>query len=486
MKLKNKLIDYIDSNYPVIYINSYEELKADILINELSECCGKKIEEFKNCRNESLEQFLEYFLNGMESLDKKLIVLKDVSSFLNEHDKENAKVLAMLKEMILRILSKEDCDSNIIIIASKLVIPNELENYISVFEINPPNFEEIKAIINLYDEEKFSSNIDKLATYLKGLSETEIRLVLNLALIQSDKSPQELILNEKFQSIKKSGILEMIHSDIDLKNIGGLEHLKTWLDKKAKVFTQLKKAQSFGVDTPKGVFILGMPGCGKSLTAKATAKIFDDIPLLRLDIGRIMGKYVGESEANMRRAIAQAEAIAPCVLWIDEIEKAFSGVGSNGSGGSEITTRLFGFFLTWMQEKTSEVYVVATANDISSIPLELLRKGRFDEVFFVNFPNKVEREDIFKLHIQKRNKSINSINIEKLAYETDGFNGADIENIVKEVIEEAFIEQRDSLTTDDYLKVIKNTTSLSKMLPDKVEEYKKLKEKMKIKSASEE
>lgn len=483
------LTTYVDANYPIIYINSFEELKVDSHLKELSLVCSKSIEEFKPCSNESLEEFLQSFILGTESLNNKLIVLKDISNYLNDKELANSKIISCIKELALRILSKENCESSIIIVSSKVVIPNELENYISVFELPFPDIEEIKTIIENYDEEIFNSKLETLAIYLKGLSETEIRLVLNLALMSENSNVQELILYEKFQSIKKSGILEMIKSDVDIKDIGGLEYLKTWLNKKAQIFKNLKEAKSFGVDIPKGVFILGMPGCGKSLTAKATAALFGGIPLIRLDIGRIMGKYVGESENNMRKAIEQVEAISPCILWIDEIEKAFSGVGSNSTGASEITTRLFGFFLTWMQEKTSEVFVVATANDISNIPLELLRKGRFDEVFFTNFPNKTEREEIFKLHILNRKKDknlINRLNIEKFSYETDGFNGADIENVVKETIEQSFINGKKELSDEEFLKVIKETTSLSKMLPDKVDEYKKIKDKMKIKSASKE
>jgi SpoVK/Ycf46/Vps4 family AAA+-type ATPase len=275
----------------------------------------------------------------------------------------------------------------------------------------------------------------------------------------------------------------MIEANESLEDIGGLENLKNWLTKKSKVFSDIKEAKKFGVDTPKGVFIVGMPGCGKSLTAKATSILFDNIPLLRLDIGRLMGKYVGESESNMRKAISQAEAISPSILWIDEIEKAFTGIGKGGSG-SEVATRLFGYFLTWMQEKKSEVYVVATANDISNLPPELLRKGRFDEVFFVDFPNQKEREQIFKVHITNRKHKIDNIDISILASKTEGYSGADIETIVKETIENAFIDNKKEITTDDYLSVIRDITSISEMLKKQIDYYEKLKKELKMKKAS--
>jgi SpoVK/Ycf46/Vps4 family AAA+-type ATPase len=229
-----------------------------------------------------------------------------------------------------------------------------------------------------------------------------------------------------------------------------------------------------------------MPGCGKSLTAKATALLFNNIPLLRLDIGRLMGKYVGESESNMRKAIEQAEAISPCILWIDEIEKAFTGIKQGGSG-SEVATRLFGTFLTWMQEKKTPVYVVATANDISNLPPELLRKGRFDELFFVDFPNKEERKQIFKVHIKNRKKGdqhLTGVDLSRLSDKTEGYSGADIETVVKEAIEEGFVAGTDILQTQDYLEVIAGITSISEMLPKQVKIYRKKQEEMKIKMAS--
>ena len=193
-----------------------------------------------------------------------------------------------------------------------------------------------------------------------------------------NESNLEFILAEKEKIIKQSGILEMVNSKEPIENIGGLELLKNWLKLKAKIFESLEKVIKFGVDVLNGILILGMLGCGKSLAAKAMAALFK-VPLIRLDVGRLMGKYVGESEENMRRALSLVETVSPCVLWIDELEKAFAGVGSNSG---EVTTRLFGNFLTWMQEKESTVFIVATANAISKLSPEFLRKGRFDELFF--------------------------------------------------------------------------------------------------------
>jgi SpoVK/Ycf46/Vps4 family AAA+-type ATPase len=283
--------------------------------------------------------------------------------------------------------------------------------------------------------------------------------------------------------IKKAGILEMIPLKATMADIGGLENLKEWLNRKANVFKNMEKAKDYGVDMPKGVLIAGVPGCGKSLNAKAAANLFE-VPLLRLDLGRLMGKYVGESEGNMRNAIALAEAISPCVLWIDELEKAFAGIGGDG-GGAEVTTRLFGNFLTWMQEKESPTFVVATANDITRLPPELMRKGRFDEIFYVGLPNRKEREKIFQIHIGKRRpQDLAAIRISELVDKTEGFSGADIEGVIKDAVETAFSEGKSKLETKDILTAISNTNSLAEIMKDSLDIMTKFYEKSKFKNAS--
>lgn len=364
-----------------------------------------------------------------------------------------------------------------------------MENYITIFDIPLPTTGEIQTIINNFvvdmDISVAQDVIDEITLSFKGLNEFQIKQLLNLAYQDGgciDKEDKLLILKEKEQFIKKSGMLELVNFSETVDDIGGLENLKAWLAKKARIFANLDKAIKFGVDVPKGMMIIGMPGCGKSLTAKATASWFE-IPLVRLDVGRLLGKYVGESEDNMRRALQLAEAISPCVLWIDEIEKAFAGVGGDG-GGSDVTTRLFGQFLTWMQEKENTVFVVATANDISKMPPEFLRKGRFDELFFVDLPNGEERRRILDIHLKKRNKWNKEIDVIALIKETDGFNGADLEAVVKDTIEMAFIEGKDIITTEDLIKSVSDIKSISKTLKEKIEYIRKRLENIDIKPAS--
>ncbi len=490
---ENRLASYIDALHPIIYINHFDFKVIDDIIGRIGQ--GVNIIEYNNAlgivdfKNKSpkmecsLEKFLIDFMD--EGYEKQtFIVLKDIHDYLNE-----PKIIALLKRISEDNLYREDYNATVFIISSKVVIPYELENYITVFDIPlPTNFE----IMNIINNFKDSLNIDikedvlnDIALSFKGLNEFQIKQILNLAYQDGgyiDEEDKYLILQEKEQFIKKSGMLEMVNFKESINDIGGLENLKDWLFKKAKVFKNLDKAIKFGVDIPKGIMIIGMPGCGKSLTAKATARLFE-IPLVRLDVGRLLGKYVGESEENMRKALKLSEAISPCVLWIDEIEKAFSGVGSDG-GGSDVTTRLFGQFLTWMQEKENTVFIVATANDISRIPAEFLRKGRFDELFFVDLPNDEERRKIIEIHIKKRNKWNKDIDTIKLIEETDGFNGADLEAVVKDSIEDAFINGRSTINTDDLLDVIDETKSISSTLKDKIEQIRETINKIDIKPAS--
>ncbi|WP_121021236.1 AAA family ATPase [Helicobacter vulpis] len=284
--------------------------------------------------------------------------------------------------------------------------------------------------------------------------------------------------------MKKTNLLEMVRpkEGEDLDYTGGLEKLKNWLQAQAHIIANLDLASQKGVDMPKGVLVVGVPGCGKSLSAKACAGLFK-LPLVRLDVGRLFGKFVGQSEENMRAALQLAEAISPCVLWIDEIEKAFSGMGAN-EGAHEVSRRLFGHFLTWMEEKTSMVFIVATANDITRFPPEFLRKGRFDELFFVDLPGAKEREQILKIHLQKRQQNPEHLDLASLAKECEGFSGADLENLVKLAVQGAFIEKQ-SLTPDLLRKALHATTPITKTMHAKIHAIRVQAQKLHLKNAGE-
>lgn len=492
---KAKLARYIDAGFPIIYINTFEEEKVDSIIQEIS--LGKEIYEWNETNGyidfetkTPLQE--ECTLDGMleqlkmpDLLDRKMIVLKDIASYLDE-----PKIVSKIKGLAKMI--NQGADATIIIVSSVLVIPKDLEKYITILEMDYLETDEIKEIIkefiseNLGDQKIDDKLIDEFALAFKGLTEFEIINLLALAYADDgelSRKDLKLIFDQKQQMIKKAGILEMIPLKETIDDIGGLENLKEWFIRKSKVYKNMNNAKKYGVDIPKGVLIAGVPGCGKSLNAKAAANLFE-VPLLRLDMGRLMGKYVGESEGNLRKAITLAEAISPCVLWIDELEKAFAGIGGTG-GGAEVTTRLFGNFLTWMQEKESSTFVVATANDITKLPPELLRKGRFDEIFYVGLPNSEEREKIFNIHIKKRRPNdLNNIRIKDLVSKTEGFSGADIEGVVKDAVESAFIDEKTSINTIDVIDAIKNTHSLSEIMKDALDKMKKEYETRKFKSAS--
>lgn len=493
--LKSKLARYIDAGFPVIYINTFEEDKIDSIVQEIGS--GKEIYEWNETNGYidfvtrtpmqedcSLEQMLDQ-LKTEVLLDRKLLLFKDIVPYL-----EDPKIVSKIKG-IARMIN-QGVDASIIIVSSILVIPKDLEKYITVLEMDYLDETEIKGVIQDFLEEnsfvpKISDDlIDEFSSAFKGLTEFEIRNLLALSCADDGeltKRDLRLIFDQKQQMIKKAGILEMIPLKETIDDIGGLENLKEWFVRKAKVYKNMGKAKKFGVDMPKGVLIAGVPGCGKSLNAKAAASLFE-VPLLRLDMGRLMGKYVGESEGNLRNAIALAEAISPCVLWIDELEKAFAGIGGDG-GGAEVTTRLFGNFLTWMQEKESPTFVVATANDITKLPPELLRKGRFDEIFYVGLPNEQEREKIFRIHLQKRRpQDLQGIQIQELVRKSAGFSGADIEGVVKDAVESAFADVKASIQTEDLLEAVKNTHSLSEIMKDALEKMEKEYETRKFKSAS--
>ena len=496
MNLSEKLVQYIDAGFPILYINSYEEDKIDEIIKKSA--AGRKIYEWNgvsgftnfltkksmNLKDLSLEGTLDFLIKSNE-LDGTIIVLKDINAML-----EMSEIVALLKYIACKI-NNGSIESNIIIESSEKILPRALEPYITFLEMDYLNTEDIKATIKNFIEYNNIATIrdellNEMSISFKGLSQFEIENILSLAYADDGeltKKDLALIFEQKRQMIMKSGILDMIPLKESVDDIGGLDNLKTWLNKKAKIFKNIDKAKEFGVDIPKGVLIAGVPGCGKSLNAKAAAKLFE-VPLVRLDMGRIMGKYVGESEANMRKAITLAEAIAPCVVWIDELEKGLAGVGGE-SGGADVTTRLFGSLLTWMQEKESATFVVATANDIVKLPPELLRKGRFDEIFYVGLPNDTERKKIFEIHISKRRKGdLQDIDLDLLVSRTHGYSGADIEGVVKESIENVYVEGKEKLTTEDILETIKNTHPISEIMKDQLNKMTDEYEKRKFKKAS--
>ena len=499
--METNLSKYLRARRPIIWVHSGDYKEVDTIVTEATK-------EYKN------KTIFEYRAFGAVNFETKVKSdeIVDLYSFLNilfsegvktnvfliiknaEEEMKDAKNIALIKKIAETRYSNSDYNFTVIVATEAETVPKDLEKFTSILDIPNMTKDEIEKYIWNFAKGN-NVNVDKkdvgeVAISLKGLTKLEIDHVLNMIIESKNNisiSGRDIIIREKGQIIKKSSILEIIDFKEKIEEIGGLEGLKEWLSSKAQVFRRLDEAKKFGVDTPKGVLLVGMPGCGKSLAAKASARLFN-VPLLRLDIGRLLGKYVGESEHNMRVALKTAESISPCILWIDEIEKAFAGIDQNG-GASDITKRLFGQFLTWLQEKENTVFVVATANDITAFSPEFLRKGRFDEVFFIDFPNEEERERIFEIHLEKRGKMSDDINLKELAEETEGYCGADIEEIVKNAVENKFIletenEEEKKITTNNLLEATKSIDSLSNILSDKIDVLKKSYKKFKIKSAS--
>ena len=360
-----------------------------------------------------------------------------------------------------------------------LRIPPELEKEVSVVDFGLPSAEQLNAMIDsvletVRESGQVSVLLDKwqrtrLTQACLGLTENEAQNAVAKAIVQTDGvldgRAVEAVTSEKQQIIRKSGLLEFYDNTEQMENVGGLDVLKEWLRKRVRAFGD--EARAFGLPEPKGMLLVGVQGCGKSLVARSVANAWR-LPLLRLDVGRLFASLVGSSEENLRNAIKVAESIAPVVLWVDEIEKGFSGVGSSNVSDAGTAARVFGSFITWLQEKQRPVFVIATANDVRQLPPELVRKGRFDEIFFVDLPTAAERSDIWRIHLIKRNRDPQQFDLTTLAMASEGLSGAEIEQAVVAGLYEAFDKNR-PLEMSDLLDVLQETVPLSQMMQEEID-----------------
>lgn len=489
--MDNKIIMQLSrlfrARFPYLYITTWEEERALSLIKRIAKS-EKLIRVTRDVY--TWTQTSGFVLNGQKiegtnSPDKALDFIKECNKnavfvmcdfhvyFGVKGRQVDYNVVRKLRDLIPELKTSK-FRKNVIFIASELLIPESMQKEITILDMPLPTLDEIKAKLDkmisqnnqIDTSELDEEGKEKLCKAALGLTLQEAENAFALAMVNDgriDGKDLVVILSEKMQVIKKTGILEFINTDIKVSDVGGLENLKSWLNKRNNSWSEA--AKKYCLPAPKGVLITGVPGCGKSLTAKAMSAAWQ-LPLLKLDFGKIFSGIVGSSEENMRKAIKTAEAVAPSILWVDEIEKSLSGINSNGDSGT--SSRIFGTFLTWMQEKTAPVFVIATANNISGLPAELLRKGRFDEIFFVDLPTHRERKEIFKLHLAKRLKDkdvaskliVNDELYEKLADLTEGFVGAEIEQVVITALYEAFFNNR-PLEFSDLENTIKNVVPLS-------------------------
>jgi SpoVK/Ycf46/Vps4 family AAA+-type ATPase len=439
-----------------------------------------------------LSEFLDAYKNPLRAREKIFLIRNARHVLEGEANREN---LAQLQQTILNLKKRLPGKAALVYCDERRFIPDELSSLVYFLELKPPSREALADTAEAYaKEENFDLDPEvrnKLSSMCAGMSRDSFTQILKKAALNRESFNREAIFiaqEAKKQFVDKSGLLKYVSAGEKLADIGGLDYLQFWLRKKEHTIRYPEEARKDGITPPKGVLLVGMPGCGKSLSAKATTNLLG-FPLLRLDVGSLMGKYVGESEENLRRALSIAEYTSPCVLWIDELEKAFSGIEGDGTG---ITARLFGSFLTWLQEKTAPVFVIATANDISMLRPEILRRGRFDEIFYVDFPNEVERKRIFEIHLAKlKIAKDEGIDVARLAAmektnETEGaegYAGSDIAALVNDAAETARKEGR-PLSQEIIERNMRYMTPLKVILGERLKEYEDIFKKYRIKRAS--
>ncbi|WP_414526700.1 AAA family ATPase [Nodularia chucula] len=465
------------ARYPVIYIPTYEEERVETAIREEAANQGNRpvytwdfVDGYQGNPNDAgfgkrnPLQALE-FVEKLPTSAPAVLILRDYHRFLDD------VAIARKLRNLARLLKSQP--KNLVLLSPRIAIPDDLTEIFTVVEFPlpaPPEIKtEIERLLQSTGNNSFSGKIlDDLVRSCQGLSMERIRRVLARAIAShGELQPEdvELVLEEKRQTIRQTQILDFYPATERISDIGGLDNLKDWLIRRGGSFSD--RARQYGLPHPRGLMLLGIQGTGKSLTAKAIAHHWH-LPLLRLDVGRLFGGLVGESESRTRQMIQVAEALAPCVLWIDEIDKGFSGLGSKGDAGT--ASRVFGTFITWLAEKTSPVFVVSTANDIQALPPEMLRKGRFDEIFFVGLPTQDERKAIFNVHLSRlRPHNLKSYDIDRLAYETPDFSGAEIEQTLIEAMHIGFSQNRD-FTTDDILEAASQIIPLARTAVEQIQQ----------------
>jgi SpoVK/Ycf46/Vps4 family AAA+-type ATPase len=465
MKFTDELTLLLKARYPIIYITTIEEDRVEYIIRKsIKTNLNRSIYSWdfidgytNNPNNEGFAkrnpvQALE-LIERLTPQTPALFLLKDFNRFLTD-----ISISRKLKN-ITRILKLQP--KTIVIVGSELNIPKELYDLITVLQFQLPidheiNYE-LKRLVESLNIEIDQQLLENLTRACQGLSLERIRRVLSkiIATYKTiDENSIQVLLNEKKQLISQTEILEYWAVNETISKIGGVDNLKEWLEKRKISFGI--QASNYGLPTPRGLLLVGIQGTGKSLTAKAIATEWQ-LPLLKLDVGKLFGGIIGESEFRLRQMIELAETISPCILWIDEIDKAFTKNDSKGDSGT--SNRVLATFISWLSEKNKPVFVVATANNVDLLPLEIIRKGRFDEIFFLDLPQKQEREQIFKIHIQEfRPNTWKSFDYSKLAQLSDSFSGAEIRQSIIEAMYHAFYEKREFTTEDICL-------SLTQLIP---------------------
>jgi SpoVK/Ycf46/Vps4 family AAA+-type ATPase len=465
----------IKSHIPIIVIETKEEKRVIELLKAIQK--RNKIATFQWTLTEGLNSVLLSFENEhvytkpedllrhiKSNIDSGIYILSDFHSFLDE-----PLLVRLLKDIAL---DYEFSKKTIILLGHDINVPGDIQNYCADFELSLPNREArakiVKIVAKSWSEQNAGKKVkvdpkayDMLLDNLSGLTTAETKRLSRKAIFDDgviDESDLPGIMKAKYNLLNHKGVLQYEFDTEQFADVGGLRELKNWLDIRKDVFVKKDNI----IDVPKGVLLLGVQGCGKSLAAKAIAGRWN-LPLLRLDFGAIYNKFHGETERNIRESLKMSESMSPCVLWIDEIEKGFS-TNDNDSGTS---SRVLGTLLTWMAEKNNTVFLVATANDIQSLPPELVRKGRFDEIFFVDLPKHSVRDLIFKIHLTKRKQGLDILDIGKYAQLSKGFSGAEIEQSVVAALY-ASRAKKENLSDKHIVHQLKNTKPLSVVMAERI------------------
>lgn len=479
MDREDELDVLIRAKYPILYIVSWEERRIEQILRRVAAERRKKLYGWTltdgiapldgydgpptDPATRNPLRALDYIAASQESA---VFLLKDFHPFLDDSRPaaEQPTVVRRLRDITNHL---KESRKTLVILSPLLRFPLELEKDITVLDYALPTLEELnQSLERVIRSAREISGVrlsldeegrEKVINAAQGLTCTEAENVFAKSLVMTHSLDLDVIVAEKKQIIRRSQILEYFEADEDLSYVGGMSLLKEWLAKRSLAFSE--RARQFGLPEPKGLLLLGVQGAGKSLIAKAIASQWK-LPLLRLDLGSLFSELVGSSEHNMRTALRLAESVSPCILWLDELEKGLAGVASSHLSDAGTTARVFGGFLTWMQEKTAPVFVVATSNDISILPPEALRKGRFDEIFFIDLPTLEERREIFAIHLARRGREPKSYDLNELARQSEGFSGAEIEQAVISGLYDAFEAGRE-LTSQDILNNLSSSLPLS-------------------------
>lgn len=405
-------------------------------------------------------------------LEPTIFVFKDLHPFL-----ESPGVVRWLRDAVSYYRSNR-LEQTIVVLSPVLRIPADIEKDVVVIDFPLPRLSEIGSVFDsVYSDERIGEpgrqepspeTREVLLRGALGLTVDEAEKVYTRALITSghlSEAELDIVLSEKKQIIRRSQILEFHEESKTLEHVGGVENLKQWFVQRKGAFTE--KARAYGLPQPRGLLLLGVPGCGKSLVAKTVSNLWN-LPLLKLDMGRVFASLVGSSEQNLRSVLRTVESLAPCLLFTDEVDKAFGGMASSMGSDGGTAARVFGTFLTWMQEKSSPVFVIATANRVDRLPSEFLRKGRFDEIFFIDLPNPQERESIFSIHLSMRRDDTTRFDCADLAARTSGFSGAEIEQAIISAMYEAFADNGREFDQADIIRAIDHTKPLSQSMAEQV------------------